>query len=93
MAALRCRKNSIVSTYPIIWTGKRGHGYATELVKDALPFSFNDLHADLVTGLVRSASVAPRHVLEKYGFTFEREIMLHGTPSNLFAVVPYSQTV
>ncbi|WP_414131252.1 GNAT family N-acetyltransferase [Rhizobium jaguaris] len=70
-----------------------GQGYATELVKEALTFPFNDLGAEQVIGLVRSANVASRAVLEKCGFTFEREVMLHGAPTNLFAVTAYGQTV
>jgi RimJ/RimL family protein N-acetyltransferase len=70
-----------------------GHGYATELVKEALTFSFNDLHAEQVIGLVRSVNAASRHVLEKCGFTFEREVMLHGAPTNLFVLTAYRQMV
>ena len=70
-----------------------GHGFATELVKEALVFSFNDLRAERVIGLVRSVNVASRHVLEKCGFTFEREVMLHGAPTNLFALTASRQMV
>jgi len=70
-----------------------GHGYATELVKEALAFSFNDLHAERVIGLVRSVNAASRHVLEKCGFTFEREVMLHGAPTNLLVLDAYRQMV
>ncbi|WFU07900.1 GNAT family N-acetyltransferase [Rhizobium sp. CB3090] len=70
-----------------------GHGYATELVKEALVFSFNDLHAERVIGLARSANVASRRVLEKCGFAFEREVMLRGAPTNLFVLTAYSQMV
>ncbi|AVA22512.1 MULTISPECIES: GNAT family N-acetyltransferase [unclassified Rhizobium] len=70
-----------------------GHGYATELVREALAFSFNDLHAERVIGLVRSVNVASRHVLEKCGFAFEREVMLHNAPTNLFVLTAYGQKV
>ena len=70
-----------------------GRGYATELVKEALAFSFNDLHAERVIGLVRSINVASRHVLEKCGFTFEREVMLHGAPTDLFVLSECRQMV
>jgi RimJ/RimL family protein N-acetyltransferase len=63
-----------------------GHGYGTELVNDVLSFAFNSLHAERVIGLVRSANAASRRVLEKCGFTFEREVMLHGAPTNLFVL-------
>jgi RimJ/RimL family protein N-acetyltransferase len=63
-----------------------GHGYATELVRETLAFAFSDLHADRVIGLVRTANPASQRILEKCGFHFEREVMLHGAPSNLYAL-------
>lgn len=70
-----------------------GQGYASELVAESLSFAFNGLHAERVIGLVRSANIASRRVLEKSGFTFEREVMLHGAPTNLFALTAYGQMV
>ncbi|WP_133705065.1 GNAT family N-acetyltransferase [Rhizobium sp. BK313] len=70
-----------------------GYGFATELVKEALAFSFNDLRAERVIGLVRSVNAASRHVLEKCGFTFEREVMLHGAPTNLLVLDASHQMV
>ncbi|PDT00741.1 GNAT family N-acetyltransferase [Rhizobium chutanense] len=63
-----------------------GRGYATELVKETLAFAFDDLHADRVMGLVRSANAASKRILEKCGFRFEREVMLHGAPTNLHTI-------
>ncbi|MGO4569628.1 GNAT family N-acetyltransferase [Rhizobium sp. 2YAF20] len=63
-----------------------GHGYATELVKEAVTFSFDHLHAGRVVGLVRTANVASRRVLEKCGFMFEDEVMLHDAPTNLYTL-------
>ncbi|NLS15462.1 GNAT family N-acetyltransferase [Rhizobium sp. P40RR-XXII] len=62
-----------------------GSGYATELVTEALAFAQNDLHAERVVGLVRPVNVASRRVLEKCGFGFEREVMLHGAPTHLLS--------
>lgn len=62
-----------------------GSGYATELVKEALVFAGNDLQAKRVIGLVRPVNTASRHVLEKCGFRFEREVMLHGAPTHLLS--------
>ncbi|MDV4161053.1 GNAT family N-acetyltransferase [Rhizobium leguminosarum] len=62
-----------------------GQGYATELVREALVFAFDDLHAERVIGLVRTANAASRRILEKCGFNFEREVMLHGAPTNMYA--------
>lgn len=62
-----------------------GSGYATELVKEALAFAHNDLQAKRIIGLVRPINVASRRVLEKCGFGFEREVMLHGAPTDLLS--------
>jgi len=67
--------------HPDCW----GRGYATELVKEALAFSRDDLRAERVIGLVRPVNVASRRVLEKCGFDFEREVMLHGAPTHLLS--------
>ena len=67
--------------HPDCW----GSGYATELVKEALAFSFDDLRAKRVIGLVRPVNMASRRVLEKCGFSFAREVMLHGAPTHLFS--------
>ncbi|MBB3381546.1 MULTISPECIES: GNAT family N-acetyltransferase [unclassified Rhizobium] len=62
-----------------------GKGYATELVTEALAFARGDLRAKRVIGLVRPVNIASRHVLEKCGFGFEREVMLHGAPTHLLS--------
>ncbi len=67
--------------HPDYW----GSGYATELVTEALAFARHDLRAKRVIGLVRPVNVASRRVLEKCGFGFEREVMLHGTPTHLLS--------
>ncbi|WHO75100.1 GNAT family N-acetyltransferase [Rhizobium sp. BT03] len=63
-----------------------GHGYATELLRETLTFAFDDLHADRVIGLVRPVNAASRRILEKSGFNFEREVMLHGAPTNMYGL-------
>ena len=68
--------------HPLSW----GHGYATELVAEALRTAFGPLRAERVVGLVRPANPASRRVLEKCGFTLEKEVMLHGAPTMLFAL-------
>jgi ribosomal-protein-alanine N-acetyltransferase len=62
-----------------------GRGYATELVKEALAFACDDLQAKRIIGLVRPVNVASRRVLEKCGFGFERDVMLHGAPTHLLS--------
>ena len=63
-----------------------GHGYATELVAAALTMAFEELGAERVVGLVRTANPASRRVLEKCGFAFEREVILHGAATNLYGL-------
>ena len=63
-----------------------GLGYATELVTAALQAAFGPLHADRVIGLVRPANPGSRRVLEKCGFAYEQEVMLHGATTMLFAL-------
>ena len=67
--------------HPETW----GHGYATELGRGSLRAAFGPLRADRVIALARPANPASRRVLEKCGFVFEREIMLHGAPTGLYA--------
>ncbi|EJT04793.1 GNAT family N-acetyltransferase [Rhizobium sp. CCGE 510] len=62
-----------------------GQGYATELVRETLTFAFDDLRAERVIGLVRPINVASKRILEKCGFHLEREVMLHGAPTNMYA--------
>lgn len=68
---------------PRIW----GHGYATELVRGILTFAVEELGARRIIGLVRPANPASRRVLEKCGFAFEGEVMLHGAPTNLYSLL------
>ena len=68
--------------HPNYW----GQGYATELVAEAIRFAFQDIGETRIVGLVRTANPASRKVLERNGFVFEREVMLHGAPTNLFAL-------
>ncbi|CDX34785.1 GCN5-related N-acetyltransferase [Mesorhizobium sp. ORS 3359] len=67
-----------------------GHGYASELVMEALRAAFLTLEAERVIALARPANPASRRVLEKCGFTYERDVMLHGAPTGLFIVTARS---
>ncbi len=66
---------------PSVW----GRGYATELVEETMAFAFGTLRARRVVGLVRSANMGSRRVLEKTGFVFEQEVPLSGAPTRLYA--------
>ena len=67
--------------------GSWGHGYASELVMEALRTAFQALEAERVIALARPANPASRRVLEKCGFTYDRDVMLHGAPTGLFTVM------
>lgn len=60
-----------------------GQGFASEIVSEALAVAFGPLGFARVVGLVRAVNPASRRVLEKAGFAFEREIMLHGAPTQM----------
>lgn len=68
--------------HPSRWGG----GYASELAMESLHVAATILHADKVIGLARPANPASRRVLEKCGFTLEKEVELHGAPTMLFAI-------
>lgn len=63
-----------------------GRGFAGELVHEALAFAFGALKAEKVIGLVRPANPASRRVLERAGFSVEREVDLDGAPTILLAL-------
>lgn len=63
-----------------------GQGYATELVRETLRFAAGTLRASKIIGLVRPANPASRRVLEKAGFSFEKEIIRGGAPTNLLVL-------
>jgi RimJ/RimL family protein N-acetyltransferase len=65
-----------------------GRGYASELVAESLHIAAQVLHAERVIGLARPANPASRRVLEKCGFAFEKEVVLHGAPTMLYATRP-----
>ncbi|WP_045024898.1 GNAT family N-acetyltransferase [Agrobacterium arsenijevicii] len=67
--------------HPDYW----GQGFATELVTEAIRFGLEDVGIRRIIGLVRPANPASRKVLERCGFSLEREVMLHGATTNLYA--------
>lgn len=62
-----------------------GHGYAQEFVGEALAVAFGPRRALRVIGLVRPVNEASRHILEKFNFVKEAEVLLEGSTSLLFA--------
>lgn len=66
--------------HPDAW----GRGFAREFALEAVVAAWQ-LGARRVIGLVRPVNLASRAVLEHAGFALEREVMLQGAPSLLFA--------
>jgi ribosomal-protein-alanine N-acetyltransferase len=54
---------------------KWGQGLATELARTSLAVAFDDLWLDHVVAFTLPDNVASRRVMEKTGFTFERQIV------------------
>lgn len=67
---------------PEVW----GKGFASEIVAEALSLAFGPLAADTVIGLVRPTNPASCRVLQKAGFLYQRDVMLHGAPTRLFVL-------
>jgi len=51
-----------------------GRGYATEMTGEIVSIGFRDLGLASIVGFTLPANSASRRVMEKTGFTFEREI-------------------
>jgi RimJ/RimL family protein N-acetyltransferase len=63
-----------------------GKAYASELVNEAVAVAFGPLQAQRIIGLVRAANQASRRVLERNGFSFERDMEFDGAPTQLLAL-------
>ena len=71
----------------IAWTivpERWGQGLATEMAHVAIETAFGHLELDEVIALTLPHNVASRRVMEKTGFTFEREIACDGLPHVLY---------
>lgn len=61
-----------------------GRGLATEAARALLPIAFGPLGLESVVGFTLRINHASRRVMEKAGFTFEREVIHVGLPHVLF---------
>jgi ribosomal-protein-alanine N-acetyltransferase len=50
-----------------------GHGFGTEIAREALRYGFEDLHLERVVAVVRPGNDASRNVLAKAGMRFDHE--------------------
>ena len=64
-----------------------GRGYATEMARASLDVAFGDLALDEVYAVIEPSNDASRRVLEKNGFTYQRDFVYRENwPSALFRV-------
>lgn len=65
---------------------RQGHGFATEIGRQALDFAFGDLHADEVVAFTETGNHRSRAVMERLGMRFVREFEHDdGVPCVLYA--------
>jgi [ribosomal protein S5]-alanine N-acetyltransferase len=57
-----------------------GHGYATEMAREALRVAFEVLELDDVVALTTDANTASRAVMERLGMTHEGDVVHAGLP-------------
>jgi ribosomal-protein-alanine N-acetyltransferase len=63
-----------------------GRGYATELAAGWLRFGFEHLGLDRIVAVASPENVASRHVMEKLGMTYEKNIVHYGHDTVYYAV-------
>jgi RimJ/RimL family protein N-acetyltransferase len=61
-----------------------GHGYATEMAREAVRVAFDVLELDDVVAFTVPANAASRRVMDKLGMTYERDIEHVGMPHVLY---------
>jgi RimJ/RimL family protein N-acetyltransferase len=64
--------------------GHWGHGYATELAREAVRVAFEVLELDDVVAETVDVNRASRSVMEKLGMTYERDVVHAGLPHVLY---------
>jgi ribosomal-protein-alanine N-acetyltransferase len=71
----------------VLWfldAGQWGHGYATELAREALRVAFEVLELDDVVAETVDVNAASRAVMEKLGMVYERDVVHAGLPHVLY---------
>jgi [ribosomal protein S5]-alanine N-acetyltransferase len=61
-----------------------GQGLATELALLSVAVAFDDLNLQEIVAFTQPSNIASRRVMEKAGFTFERDVIHVGLPHVLF---------
>jgi ribosomal-protein-alanine N-acetyltransferase len=63
-----------------------GHGYATELAAAWLRFGFEQLGLERIVAVALPGNLASRHVMEKLGMQYEKNIVHYGDDTVYYAV-------
>ena len=69
------------------WTLARrhwGHGYATEAALAARDWALHELHPPRLISLIHADNIRSRRVAEKLGERYERDVVTHGRPAQLW---------
>lgn len=61
-----------------------GKGYASESVKGGIPYAFQQLGLDEITGITYPENIPSQKVLLKNGFVFEKTFLEEGRELNLY---------
>jgi RimJ/RimL family protein N-acetyltransferase len=61
-------------------------GYATEIGRAGLAFAFNELDADEVVSFTETHNERSRAVMERLGFSYEKDIIIDGGTFALYAI-------
>lgn len=56
---------------------QQGNGYATEMARACMQYTFETMQADHIISLIRPDNMASRRVAEKNGLSVDREMMFH----------------
>ena len=65
-----------------------GHGYATELAREAIRVAFEVLELDSLVAQTVTGNAASRAVMEKLGMAYEGDVIHAGLPHVLYRLTP-----
>ena len=63
-----------------------GQGYGPEAARGCIEYAKEKLNLESVISLIRSANLQSIRVAEKNGLKFEKEVMFHDRPHNLYRI-------
>jgi len=71
------------------WPRCWGSGYATEAATSCLGYGLRVLHLERIVGIMQEANAGSQRVLEKIGMSYERGVVMWGSPQRMYAVDRY----